>query len=157
MAMKTTRHILPPDVEFHDDVRLLVWIPRGMLNRAAVNKIITVIGCGGDRDKAKRPLMAKIACELSSKVILTSDNPRSENPEDIIRQMEAGVEPMHKKKVLSIVDRKEAIKTACAIAEPGDIILVAGKGHEKYQEIKGEKLPFDDKELLKNMFTLMYH
>jgi len=121
------------------------------------NKIITVIGCGGDRDKAKRPLMAKIACELSSKVILTSDNPRSENPEDIIHQMEAGVEPMHKKKVLSIVDRKEAIKTSCAIAEPGDIILVAGKGHEKYQEIKGAKLPFDDKELLKNMFSLMYH
>jgi len=121
------------------------------------NKIITVVGCGGDRDKAKRPLMAKIACELSSKVILTSDNPRSENPEDIIHQMEAGVETMHKKKVLSIVDRKEAIKTACAIAEPGDIILVAGKGHEKYQEIKGEKIPFDDKELLKNMFSLMYH
>jgi UDP-N-acetylmuramoyl-L-alanyl-D-glutamate--2,6-diaminopimelate ligase len=121
------------------------------------NKIITVIGCGGDRDKAKRPLMAKIACELSNKVILTSDNPRSENPEDIIRQMEAGVEVMHKKKVLSITDRKEAIKTSCAIAEPGDIILVAGKGHEKYQEIKGEKFPFDDKELLKNMFSLMYH
>ncbi len=121
------------------------------------HKIITVIGCGGDRDKTKRPLMAKIACELSSKVILTSDNPRSENPEDIIRQMEAGVEVMHKKKVLSITDRKEAIKTSCAIAEPGDIILVAGKGHEKYQEIKGEKIPFDDKELLKNMFSLMYH
>lgn len=121
------------------------------------NKIITVIGCGGDRDKAKRPLMAKIACELSNKVILTSDNPRSENPEDIIRQMETGVEAMHKKKVLSITDRKEAIKTSCAIAEPGDIILLAGKGHEKYQEIGGEKIPFDDKELLKNMFSLMYH
>jgi len=120
------------------------------------SKIITVIGCGGDRDKTKRPMMAKIACEMSSKIILTSDNPRSENPEEIIRQMETGVDIMHRKKTLSITDRKEAIKTACSIAEPGDIILVAGKGHEKYQETAGVKLPFDDKELLKTMFSLMY-
>jgi UDP-N-acetylmuramoyl-L-alanyl-D-glutamate--2,6-diaminopimelate ligase len=120
------------------------------------NKIITVIGCGGDRDKTKRPMMAKIATEMSSKVILTSDNPRSENPEEIIRQMEAGVDIMHRKKTLSVTDRKEAIKTACSIAEPGDIILVAGKGHEKYQETSGVRIPFDDKELLKTMFTLMY-
>lgn len=110
--------------------------------------LITVIGAGGDRDKAKRPLMAKVACEKSDRVILTSDNPRSENPEDIIKAMEQGVEPLHFKKTLSIINRKDAIKTACMLAKPGDIILVAGKGHEKYQEIKGERFPFDDKEIL---------
>tara|TARA_R110000782_G_scaffold270436_1_gene371081 strand:- start:171150 stop:172604 length:1455 start_codon:yes stop_codon:yes gene_type:complete len=111
--------------------------------------VITVVGCGGDRDKAKRPLMAQIACEYSNKVILTSDNPRSENPEQIINDMKAGVEPQHYKKVLSITNREEAIKTACMLAESNDIILVAGKGHEKYQEINGEKFPFDDLEILK--------
>lgn len=111
--------------------------------------LITIIGAGGDRDKLKRPLMAKIACEKSNKVILTSDNPRSENPEDIIHDMEKGVDPEYSNKVISIINRKEAIKTACALAKPGDIILVAGKGHEKYQEIHGVKHPFDDKEILK--------
>jgi len=111
--------------------------------------VITVVGCGGDRDKAKRPLMAQIACEYSNKVILTSDNPRTENPEHIINDMKAGVEPQHYKKVLSITNREEAIKTACMLAESNDIILVAGKGHEKYQEINGEKFPFDDLEILK--------
>jgi UDP-N-acetylmuramoyl-L-alanyl-D-glutamate--2,6-diaminopimelate ligase len=112
--------------------------------------LITVIGAGGDRDKLKRPEMGKVASEKSDRVILTSDNPRSENPEDIIKEMEQGIDLLHFKKVISIVNRKEAIKTACALAKPGDIILVAGKGHEKYQEIKGEKYPFDDKEILKN-------
>jgi len=115
-------------------------------------KVITVVGCGGDRDALKRPIMARIACEESDKVILTSDNPRSENPDDIIQQMQAGVDRIYQKKVLSITDRKEAIRTACSIAESGDVILVAGKGHEKYQEIKGVKHPFDDvKTLTENL------
>ena len=92
--------------------------------------------------------MARIACEKSDKVIITSDNPRTEDPEAIINDMKQGIDPAHNARVLVIVDRAEAIKTACALAEKEDIILVAGKGHEKYQEIKGEKLPFDDKELL---------
>lgn len=115
-------------------------------------KIITVIGCGGDRDKAKRPLMASIACELSDKVILTSDNPRSEEPDAIIEEMKKGIDINQTKKVIIITNRKEAIKTACALANAGDIILVAGKGHEKYQEIKGEKIPFDDLQELKECF-----
>ena len=112
--------------------------------RTGNEKVITVVGCGGDRDAQKRPIMAKIACELSDKVILTSDNPRSEEPEDILRQMQKGVEAIHYKKVLTITDRSQAIKTACSLAQPKDIILIAGKGHEKYQEIKGVKYPFDD-------------
>lgn len=116
--------------------------------RTGNEKVITIIGCGGNRDKTKRPLMAKVACELSNQIILTSDNPRNEIPEEIIKEMEAGVEPQHKKKCLSITDRKEAIKVACAMAEANDIILLAGKGHEKYQEIKGERFPFDDKKIL---------
>ena len=102
---------------------------------------------------AKRPLMAKIACELSDRVILTSDNPRSEDPAEIIQQMEKGVPPGETRKTLSIVDRKEAIKTAVALAQPGDIILVAGKGHEKYQEVKGKRSPFDDKQVLNEMLN----
>jgi len=116
--------------------------------RTGNEKVITVIGCGGDRDKGKRPEMARIACEKSDKVIITSDNPRSEEPEAIIKDMKAGVDAAHNAKVLVIIDRAEAIKTACALAEKEDIILVAGKGHEKYQEVNGKKLPFDDKELL---------
>ncbi|NUM51658.1 MAG: UDP-N-acetylmuramoyl-L-alanyl-D-glutamate--2,6-diaminopimelate ligase [Flavobacteriales bacterium] len=123
--------------------------------RTGNENVITIVGCGGNRDKEKRPLMAKIACELSNKVILTSDNPRKENPEDIINEMKKGVEPIHFKKTLSITDRREAIKTACLLALPGDIILVAGKGHEKYQEINGEKMPFDDLEILKNNLKIM--
>jgi len=116
--------------------------------RASKEKIITIVGCGGDRDKAKRPIMASIACEKSDKVILTSDNPRSEEPAEIIHQMEKGLSLMCKKKSLSIEDRREAIKAACQLAQRGDIILLAGKGHEKYQEIKGVKHPFDDMEIL---------
>jgi UDP-N-acetylmuramoyl-L-alanyl-D-glutamate--2,6-diaminopimelate ligase len=115
-------------------------------------EIITVVGCGGDRDNTKRPIMARIACEYSNKVILTSDNPRSEDPEKIIEEMMAGVDIVSKRKVLSILNRKEAIKTACALALPGSIILLAGKGHEKYQEIKGVKYPFDDKQVVKEIF-----
>ncbi|MBW6482541.1 MAG: UDP-N-acetylmuramoyl-L-alanyl-D-glutamate--2,6-diaminopimelate ligase [Vicingaceae bacterium] len=121
--------------------------------RTGNEKVITVVGCGGDRDKAKRPIMAKIACDFSDKVILTSDNPRSENPEQIIAEMRLGVEPQYFKKVLAITNREEAIKTACALADANDIILVAGKGHEKYQEINGEKFPFDDLEILKRTFN----
>lgn len=117
-------------------------------------KVITVVGCGGDRDSTKRPVMAKIACEMSDKVILTSDNPRSEDPAEIIHAMEKGITTGQARKALSIVDRKEAIKTAVSIAQPGDVILVAGKGHEKYQEIKGVRTPFDDKEVLGEMFQL---
>lgn len=120
--------------------------------RTGNEKVITLVGCGGDRDVQKRPIMAKIACEFSNKVILTSDNPRSEEPEEIIKQMEKGVDGVDYKKTLSIIDRREAIKTACALANEGDIILVAGKGHEKYQEIKGVKHPFDDMQILTETF-----
>lgn len=123
--------------------------------RKGNEQVITVVGCGGDRDTAKRPVMAEVAVERSDRVILTSDNPRSEDPNEIIRQMEAGV-PVHlKKKVLSITDRKEAIKTAISLANPEDIILIAGKGHEKYQEIQGVKHPFDDKQVLEEMMKMM--
>ncbi len=118
------------------------------LMRKGGGKIITVVGCGGDRDKKKRPLMAKVACNYSDQVIFTSDNPRSENPDEIIKEMEVGIPPYAAKKVLSITDRLQAIKTASKLAQKGDVILVAGKGHEKYQEIKGEKHPFDDKEIM---------
>ena len=117
--------------------------------RTGNEQVITLVGCGGDRDAAKRPIMAKIACELSTKVILTSDNPRSEDPESILDQMQKGIDPVEMKKTLRISDRKEAIRTACSLAKPGDIILIAGKGHENYQEIKGVKHPFDDFEILK--------
>ncbi|MFI5219131.1 MAG: UDP-N-acetylmuramoyl-L-alanyl-D-glutamate--2,6-diaminopimelate ligase [Bacteroidia bacterium] len=120
--------------------------------RTGNEKVISIIGCGGDRDTDKRPVMSAIACELSDKVILTSDNPRSEDPMTILKQMQGGVPAQHYKKVLSIVDRREAIKTACSIAQAGDIILLAGKGHEKYQEIKGVKYPFDDKQILQESF-----
>ncbi|MBK0380717.1 UDP-N-acetylmuramoyl-L-alanyl-D-glutamate--2,6-diaminopimelate ligase [Mucilaginibacter segetis] len=123
--------------------------------RKGSEKVITVIGCGGDRDKTKRPVMAKVASEWSDKVILTSDNPRSEDPALIIKDMEAGVDPAFKRHTLSIADRREAIKTACMLAQPGDIILLAGKGHEKYQEIKGVKNHFDDMEELLEQFKLM--
>jgi len=118
-------------------------------------QVITVVGCGGDRDKTKRPIMAEVACEHSDKVILTSDNPRSEDPAQIIRDMEQGVSIVAKKKSISIVDRKEAIKTAVSLAKSEDIILVAGKGHEKYQEIKGVRNHFDDKEVVREMFEML--
>ncbi len=117
--------------------------------------LITVVGCGGDRDKTKRPIMAEVACEHSNKTILTSDNPRSEDPETILNEMEAGLTPPQKRKSLRITDRKEAIKVACTLALAGDIILVAGKGHETYQEIKGVKHHFDDREVLTEAFETL--
>lgn len=124
--------------------------------RTGNEKVITVVGCGGNRDTTKRPEMAKIACELSDKVVLTSDNPRFEEPGSIIEDMQKGVSPTNYKKTLVMADRKEAIKMACSMAEPKDIILVAGKGHETYQEIKGERFPFDDREVLKEMLNLIH-
>lgn len=123
--------------------------------RTGNEQLITLVGCGGDRDKDKRPIMAKIACELSDKIILTSDNPRSENPDEIIKDMRQGVDGVHFKKVLAITNREEAIKTACSLANEGDVILIAGKGHEKYQEINGEKLPFDDLKILQETFEIL--
>ncbi len=117
-------------------------------------QVITVVGCGGDRDKTKRPVMAEAACEYSDKAIFTSDNPRSEDPAQIIKDMEEGLSAAARRKYISIVDRKEAIKTAISLAKPEDIILIAGKGHEKYQEIKGVRNHFDDKEIVKEMFEL---
>lgn len=111
-------------------------------------EVITVVGCGGDRDKEKRPLMAEIACKMSNRVILTSDNPRTEDPEKILEDMKKGVDPSSRRKVLSITDRKEAIRTACSLAKSGDILLVAGKGHENYQEINGKRQDFDDMKIL---------
>jgi len=116
--------------------------------RTGAEKVITVVGCGGDRDKTKRPIMASVACELSDQAILTSDNPRSEVPETIIEEMKAGVPPHNSRKVLTQVDRAEAIKTAVMLSGANDIVLIAGKGHEKYQIIGDEKLSFDDKEIL---------
>jgi UDP-N-acetylmuramoyl-L-alanyl-D-glutamate--2,6-diaminopimelate ligase len=117
--------------------------------------VITVVGCGGDRDKTKRPIMANIATQMSDKVIITSDNPRTENPATIIAEMEAGVEPQNFKKSLSIEDRKQAIKTACQLANTNDIILIAGKGHETYQEIHGVRYDFDDMKIVKEFLEQM--
>lgn len=119
--------------------------------RTKNEQLITVVGCGGNRDKTKRPVMAKIASNLSTKAILTSDNPRNEDPEVILDEMEQGVEPQNYKKMLRITDRKQAIKTACQLAESKDIILIAGKGHETYQEIKGVRHHFDDMETIKEI------
>jgi UDP-N-acetylmuramoyl-L-alanyl-D-glutamate--2,6-diaminopimelate ligase len=123
--------------------------------RSADEKVITVVGCGGDRDKSKRPVMGEVACEHSDKVIFTSDNPRSEDPMAILDDIEQGLNTAAKRKALFISDRKQAIKTALQLAQPLDIVLVAGKGHEKYQEIKGVKHHFDDKEVLEEMFQLL--
>ena len=116
-------------------------------------KIITVVGCGGNRDKGKRPIMAKEAVKLSDQVILTSDNPRFEEPEDIIQDMVNGLDLIERKKAICITDRKEAIRTACLFAQTGDVILIAGKGHEDYQETKGVKTHFDDREVVQEMFA----
>jgi UDP-N-acetylmuramoyl-L-alanyl-D-glutamate--2,6-diaminopimelate ligase len=120
--------------------------------RTGNETVISIVGCGGNRDKEKRPVMAEVAARLSDKVILTSDNPRNEDPEAIIEDMRAGVLPPLNQKLLAIASRKEAIRTAAMMAQAGDIILVAGKGHEKYQEVRGERLPFDDKEELLEAF-----
>lgn len=116
-------------------------------------KVITVVGCGGDRDKTKRPKMAHIASQLSNQAIFTSDNPRTENPQTILDEMEEGVSPENYKKTITVLDRKQAIKTACKFSETGDIILIAGKGHENYQEINGIRTHFDDLEEVKNCFN----
>mgnify|MGYP003667950441 CR=1 FL=1 len=118
-------------------------------------KLITVVGCGGDRDKTKRPKMAHIASQLSTQAIFTSDNPRTENPETILEEMEAGVTPENYKKTLTISDRRQAIKTACKFSDTGDILLIAGKGHEAYQEINGERFHFDDLEEVTHCFNLL--
>ncbi|MDX1462478.1 MAG: UDP-N-acetylmuramoyl-L-alanyl-D-glutamate--2,6-diaminopimelate ligase, partial [Marinirhabdus sp.] len=123
--------------------------------RTGNESLITVVGCGGDRDAEKRPKMAKIAAQLSTKVILTSDNPRTEDPNKIIEDMEAGVPPEHFKKALSITDRKQAIKTACQMADTNDIILIAGKGHETYQEINGKRTDFDDFKIVRELLTAL--
>jgi UDP-N-acetylmuramoyl-L-alanyl-D-glutamate--2,6-diaminopimelate ligase len=122
--------------------------------RTGQEQVISVVGCGGDRDKTKRPLMAAVACKYSNKIIFTSDNPRSEDAMEIIKEMQVGVGPTDAKKTLVMVDREEAIKTACMLAKEKDIILVAGKGHENYQEIKGVKYPFDDREVLTRMLKM---
>ncbi|RTY90958.1 UDP-N-acetylmuramoyl-L-alanyl-D-glutamate--2,6-diaminopimelate ligase [Flavobacterium sp. GT3R68] len=116
--------------------------------RTKNEQLITVVGCGGDRDSTKRPMMANIASTLSDKLILTSDNPRTEDPDMIISEMEQGVEPQNYKKTIAITDRKQAIKTACQLSRPNDIILIAGKGHETYQEIKGVRHDFDDMKIV---------
>ena len=121
--------------------------------RKGSEKLIAVVGCGGDRDKAKRPKMAHIASQLSDQSILTSDNPRTENPQTIIDEMEMGITSENYKKTLSILDRRQAIKTACKFSERGDIILIAGKGHENYQEINGVRSHFNDLEEVKNCFN----
>ncbi|QHL86900.1 UDP-N-acetylmuramoyl-L-alanyl-D-glutamate--2,6-diaminopimelate ligase [Nibribacter ruber] len=123
--------------------------------RKPEQKVITIVGCGGNRDATKRPIMADIAARLSDRVILTSDNPRDEDPQEILNQMQAGVKHTDLRKALSVVDRKEAIKTAVMLADADDIILVAGKGHETYQEVKGQRSPFDDKQILQETFALL--
>ncbi len=123
--------------------------------RTGNEQVITVVGCGGNRDKTKRPLMASIACKMSDKVVLTSDNPRDEDPMQIIREMQSGVLPTEARKTLVLADREEAIKTACMMAKENDIVLVAGKGHETYQEIKGIKHPFDDREVVRRILKLL--
>ena len=121
---------------------------------AGKGKVITVCGAGGNRDKGKRPLMAREAVKQSDRVIITSDNPRFEEPQDIINDMLAGLNPQQRRKVVAITDRREAIRTACMMAQRGDVILVAGKGHENYQEIRGVKHHFDDREELENIFAI---
>jgi UDP-N-acetylmuramoyl-L-alanyl-D-glutamate--2,6-diaminopimelate ligase len=123
--------------------------------RQGHEQVITVVGCGGDRDTTKRPVMAQVACDLSNKAIFTSDNPRTEKAEDILKDMEAGLDSAGRRKHISITDRREAIKTAVSLANAEDIILIAGKGHEKYQDINGVKHAFDDKQVLREMFELL--
>ena len=121
--------------------------------RTGNEKVITVVGCGGDRDKTKRPKMAHIASQLSNQAIFTSDNPRTEDAQTILDEMETGVSPENYKKTLSVLDRKQAIKTACKFSDAGDIVLIAGKGHENYQEINGERFHFDDMEVVTECFN----
>ena len=156
----------PPTIsnlEIHDDGEGFVWLevtvytPENVLNAIhevlnGKGQVITVCGAGGNRDKGKRPLMAQEAVKQSDKVILTSDNPRFEEPEDILKDMQAGLTNEQMRNVITIVDRRQAIKTACALAKSGDVILIAGKGHEDYQIVKGVKHHFDDKEEVRACF-----
>ncbi|MCH1453858.1 MAG: UDP-N-acetylmuramoyl-L-alanyl-D-glutamate--2,6-diaminopimelate ligase [Flavobacteriaceae bacterium] len=121
--------------------------------RTQNESLITVVGCGGNRDQEKRPMMGFIAAQLSSKVLFTSDNPRDEDPDRIIKQMTEGVDPVDYKKTMSVSHRKEAIKVAYQLSQPGDVVLIAGKGHENYQEVKGQRLPFDDYEIAQEIFS----
>ncbi|MFM6983137.1 MAG: Mur ligase family protein, partial [Chitinophagaceae bacterium] len=123
--------------------------------RTSNEKLITVVGCGGNRDKDKRPVMGKVASAMSDRVILTSDNPRNEDPKQIISEMLAGIDVVNQKKVISITDREEAIRAAVMMSEPKDIILIAGKGHETYQDIMGVKHPFDDRIILNQIFKTL--
>lgn len=123
--------------------------------KKGTEKLITVVGCGGDRDRTKRPVMGEVACKYSDRVVFTSDNPRSEDANAIIKEMEAGVLPSERRKYISITDRREAVKTAVALAGREDIVLIAGKGHETYQEVKGVRYPFDDRKVLKETFALL--
>ncbi len=116
-------------------------------------RIITVCGCGGNRDHGKRPIMAREAVKHSQQVVLTSDNPRDEDPDDILDQMEAGLDRQQRAQVLRITSRRDAIKAACRLAQPGDVVVVAGKGHEDYQEVKGVKHHFDDREVLREIMA----
>jgi UDP-N-acetylmuramoyl-L-alanyl-D-glutamate--2,6-diaminopimelate ligase len=120
--------------------------------RKGYEQVITVVGCGGDRDKTKRPVMGEVSCEHSDKVIFTSDNPRTEDPNQILKDMEAGLNTAARRKMISIPDRRQAIKTAVSLAKAEDIVLIAGKGHEKYQEINGVRHDFDDKKVLMEIF-----
>lgn len=121
--------------------------------RTGNEQLITVVGCGGDRDRTKRPIMAKVSAEASNRLIITADNPRSEDPQAIAEEMRQGVPPTHTARTLTIIDRREAIRTAISLAQPGDVILIAGKGHEDYQEIKGVKHHFDDREVVQQAFN----
>ena len=154
MVSTTDKIIGIIDYAHTPDALLNVLVTIKKLRQGSV-QIITVVGCGGDRDKMKRPIMAAAACEHSDRVIFTADNPRGEDALDILKEMEAGVNVVARKKYITIADRREAIKTAVSLAAKEDIILIAGKGHEKYQEIKGVKYDFDDKKILNEMFELL--
>ena len=140
-----------------DALENVLNVIRDLLPSGHSSQIITVVGCGGDRDKTKRPQMAKIAAAGSSRVILTSDNPRSEEPETIIADMLAGLDSAERRNTVTITDRREAIRTACMMAASGDVVLVAGKGHETYQIVKGVKSHFDDREIVKQVFQLNHN
>ena len=153
--MTSEKHIMAVVDYAHTPDALMNVLKTIKTLRTGNEQVITVVGCGGNRDKTKRPEMAKIAAEFSDKVVLTSDNPRSEEPDEIIKDMAAGLDPVALAKTLQISNRKEAIKLACTLAQTGDIILIAGKGHEKYQDIKGVKHPFDDLETVETTFKLL--
>ena len=152
MVQPTTKVVAIVDYAHTPDALEKVLLTIQQL-RTGRQRIITVVGCGGNRDRAKRPIMAATAIAHSDRVILTSDNPRFEEPETILKDMQTGISTDVAGKITSIVSRREAIETAYAEARPGDIILVAGKGHEKYQEVNGVKHPFDDKEVLRSVMV----